>query len=127
MTERAHSRAAVQLQIALVGLLCPVSVQAHGEQVLAFPLSGFLAFLAVIPIALRVRAKLKAKVLAMLLCFPVFVFLSWWIVAGFLNPTPASLYENFFLYTLAMAVPPVLGCLAVLEILGAHSLSRDKR
>jgi hypothetical protein len=126
MTERAHSRTYLLLQIALAVLLCPVPAQAHGEQVVAFPLSGLLAFLAMIPIALRVRARVKAKILAMVLCFPVFVFLTWWIVARFLNPAPASLYEHFILYTVAMAVPPVLGCLSVLEILGTHSPSREK-
>jgi hypothetical protein len=65
---------------------------------------------------LLIPARRVVKVLTMALVLPVIVLLTWLVVGGFLNPSPASLYENFFIYTVLMAVPPVLACLFVLRV-----------
>jgi hypothetical protein len=118
-------RANLLIKTAMIALLFPGAAQAHGEQIMAFPLSGFLAFLVIIPILLRVRARPAVKVVTILLGFPVLVFLTWLVVIWLLNPTPSGLAGEFVAYAVLMAVPPVLGCVFLLRFL--RTAFSDKR
>lgn len=123
-SDMAHRRNLL-LQTASIAVLFPVVAQAHGEQIMAFPLSGFLAFLAALPIVLRVRVRPAVKALVIFLGLPAMVFLTWAVVIWWLNPTASNLAEGFVVYTVMMAVPPVLGCLFLVRL--CRRMVSDKR
>jgi hypothetical protein len=104
-------------QAVTIAVVFPVALQAHGEQIMAFPLSGILALIVAAPIVLLVQSRLVVKVLAIFVGLPLVVFLTWAVVIWWLNPTASSLAEAFWAYAVLMAIPPVVGCVFFLRLL----------
>lgn len=71
-------------------MLCPTAAQAHGEQLMVLPISGVLAFIAASIIVIRAHATRFAKLLTLILGFPVLTLLTWSAVATTLDPSPEA-------------------------------------
>jgi hypothetical protein len=114
--------------ITAVFLFClPTMAFAHGEQLMALPLSGVIAIVAGIPIilALGKRNKRDKLSLPLWLILMIAMVIGWFMVSVLVDPV--NFYEHFWIYTIALAVFPIGVCALVSQVMSRQISKINQR